>query len=169
MAKTTKKGRPSTKSRVSPDEVILHVPKDPAMRTATLAEFSKRLQAAMLEKGWSQSDLARNAALHMWDKSFGRDSVSRYKLGKHAPTPLHLMALAKALGKKPEDLLPGYTPDMAIPPQYDFAKDARPFSMEAREEGDVWLRINTNVPMETAMKILQLISEAKPKEAGDAP
>jgi transcriptional regulator with XRE-family HTH domain len=79
-------------------------------------ELSRRLQAALDAKGWNQSDLAREAAKHTRDKQFHRGNVSVYVNGTSMPRREHLMAMAKALGKTPEDLLPPYlTQDDAAP------------------------------------------------------
>lgn len=68
-------------------------------------EFGKRLQRAMMDKGFSQSELARVASLQL-GKHFGRDSVSQYIRGETLPNPERLAALARALGVSDEDLLP---------------------------------------------------------------
>lgn len=79
----------------------------PANATSSMArmEFGRRLQRAMMNKGYSQSELARYAETHL-GKHFGRDSVSQYIRGETLPNPQRLAALAKALGVDPEELLP---------------------------------------------------------------
>src|ERR1043165_6798156 len=56
----------------------------------TKQEFAKRVYNLMLNKGWHQSELARQAGLT-------RDSISTYINGKVFPTPSKLGKLAKAL------------------------------------------------------------------------
>jgi hypothetical protein len=54
---------------------------DHAPREAVRREFARRLQKAIVEKGWNQSEMARQSALHMPDKTFGRDLISGYLRG----------------------------------------------------------------------------------------
>jgi transcriptional regulator with XRE-family HTH domain len=68
----------------------------------TRQEFGKRLYDLILEKGWTQSELARRAGVL-------RDSISSYVNGKILPEPLNLKKLADALDVSSEDLLPNYT------------------------------------------------------------
>lgn len=116
---------------------------------AALAEFGNKLQKLMMEKGWSQSDLARAAAKFMPDKKFNRDNVSQYVRGLSFPYPMRLNALAKALGVNPEELRPASLPS---------ANDrAPPLDIRAIGDGNVWLRINQAMPMKLAMKIVALL------------
>lgn len=72
---------------------------------ALKAEFGRRLQHALTEKGWNQSDLAREATKHMPGKqTFGRDNISNYVRGKQVPGPVRLKAICAALGMKQEDI-----------------------------------------------------------------
>ena len=121
-------------------------------RDAIKREIAKRLQAAILEKGWNQSELARQAALHMPDNAFGRDNVSAYVRGLSIPGPLHLEAMAKALGVKPSDIVPS----KAMP-----SVDNDNPTMDVRDagEGHAWLRINKSVPWPVAVKIMDLMSK----------
>lgn len=116
--------------------------------------FSRKLQAAMVARGWNQSDLARQAAIHMPDKKFGRDNVSKYLKGTTTPLPLHLNALSKALGMSPEDLLPDRGRILAID-----MEDNPSLAMRAAGEGTVFLRINQTVPTPTALKIVELLGK----------
>lgn len=123
----------------------------------TRAEFARRLQAALDEKGWNQSDLARHANNHLpapergkkRGKAMGRDSVSHYVRGKMLPLPSYLNAMAKALGKRPEDLMPPKRGGSA----------GLPFEMRGEPDGRVSLRVNRTVTSETAMKIMTLLLE----------
>jgi transcriptional regulator with XRE-family HTH domain len=104
----------------------------------------------MVEKGWNQSELARRAEMQCNGKRLGRDNVSVYIRGKVLPGPLHLSALAKALGLKPADLLPTRgTPE---------AGESSP-SMDVRDMGDgrAWLRINQAIDWDVALKILEML------------
>lgn len=113
------------------------------------AEFAKRLYHRMVQRGWNQSDLARQAALHTPDKKFGRDNVSNYIRGKSFPRGDHLRALCLALNVSPEELVPPRTTPSA--------GDATP-PLDARDMGDgtVFIRLNKRLPWEKALKILNI-------------
>lgn len=123
-----------------------------APRDAVKKEFAKRLQQAMTEKGWTQSELARQAALHTPDQKFNRDNVSLYVRGVSLPGPVFLNALSKALGRKPQDLLPSASVpsvDTRIPP------------MEVKDVGDgqAWVRVNQALPWAKAVQIMQIVND----------
>jgi len=61
--------------------------------------FARRVYKMMLDKGLTQSELARKAGLE-------RNRISSYVRGVALPTGLSLTKLAHALGVKPTDLLP---------------------------------------------------------------
>jgi transcriptional regulator with XRE-family HTH domain len=48
-------------------------------------EFARRLASARKRKGWNQSELARQAALHVKDGKFGRALVSGYERTRSRP------------------------------------------------------------------------------------
>jgi transcriptional regulator with XRE-family HTH domain len=115
-------------------------------------DFQRRLLQARLEKGWNQSQLARQASLHL-GRNFGRDNVSKYEMGITTPTPLMLNALAKALGIPPEDLTVSgrlLSAEMEHEPK---------ISMRTTQGGRAWIRINQEVPLATALAILDLLKE----------
>lgn len=122
------------------------------------AEFARRLQAAMIEKGWNQSELARRASalLPKPEKGqkrgadIGRDSVSHYMRGKMLPLPLYLEAISKALGVSPADLMPARTPTAA---------PTGPFEMKGLPDGRVYLRVSRTVRQEAAMKIMAILAD----------
>lgn len=121
------------------------------------AEFGRRLQAAMIEKGWNQSELARRANDYIphpakgqkRGKQIGRDSISHYMRGKMMPLPAYLEVLAKALDKKPDELLP------SVP----MALSSSPFEMKGMPDGRVYLRISRTIRQEAAMKIMVILAE----------
>lgn len=123
------------------------------------AEFAKRLQHFMGEKGWNQSETARRAAEHMpGKKSFGRDNISCYVRGVSIPRSEHLHALAKALGVKPADLVPA-------PMTKSVESKAPALDLRDVGAGKVWLRVNTEVPWETAVEVMKLVKGATDGEA----
>jgi transcriptional regulator with XRE-family HTH domain len=114
-------------------------------------DFAKRIQRAMIDKGWNQSELARRASAYLPKNTpLGRDNVSHYVRGISLPRSAQLAALAKALGLKPADLLP------TVP---SAAQKAPPFDMRQLEDGNVWLRVNQAVSFDQALKIMRLLQE----------
>lgn len=115
--------------------------------------FGTNLQKRMIEKGWNQSELARQATLHSKAKrGVGRDVVSNYVRGRNLPSPHHLRALADALGCATTDLLPSG----AVP---SIDREHAPWRIEPTENGRVSLHVNVVVEFATAQKILALLRE----------
>lgn len=120
-------------------------PLPPDMSAETARDlFAQSLQRAMNEKRWIAAELSRRSGI-------GRDNISKYLRGKILPKDLHLNALAKALGKKPEDLLPARP---AIPGQ----REHPPLDIRDIGDGNCWVRVNQAVPAKLAYKILGLLS-----------
>ena len=116
---------------------------------AVRAEFARRLQRLIVDKGWSQVELANRASLHLpKDKVIGRDSISQYINALSFPTPIRLKAIAKALGVEAEYLRP-----------VRGVKQAGAPTLEVREteDGGVWLRVNQHVDWPTAAKVIELL------------
>lgn len=117
------------------------------------AEFGRRLQHFLTEKGWSQSDLARAATKHMpAKKPFRRDNVSNYIRGLQVPTPVRMNAMCMALGVSQFDLVP----TGAV---RSVDSNAPPLEMRPVDGGNVFLRINQIMSQDMALKILALISK----------
>jgi len=129
-------------------------PYSDAPRDALKVEFARRLQAKLIEKGIKQSELVRLANVHL-DKGsqIGRDSVSKYILGMNLPNPIYLTAIAKALGCKPEDLMP----TAGLPS----TGESLAFDMRQTNDGNVWLRVNQSVPRDDALKIAAILKGSK--------
>lgn len=121
-----------------------------APRSAVKVEFARRLQKKMLEKGWNQSELSRRAAAYAPDSRLGRYSVSCYIGGKSLPRPDHLNALAKALGVKPEDLLP----TRGVPTAETHNP---PLDVKDIGEGKAWLRVSQEVDWGVALDVMKLL------------
>lgn len=111
-------------------------------------EFGRRLQAELIKHGWNQSELSRRAGVHMPNKYFGRDLVSSYIRGKILPGPIHMNALCKALGKKPEDLLPAGATT---------TPEAAPIRTQSVDENRVLLQVHQVVDWPVALKILAIL------------
>ncbi len=121
----------------------------------TKQEFGRRLYALMTRKGWKQADLARRAGIP-------RDAVSKYINGKIFPTRLSLEAVAKALGMTAEELLPN-TAENSI------EADVPDIEMKISSTTPkvAWLRVNRLVTTTTALKIMELLNDDKPLDAGE--
>lgn len=124
------------------------------------AAFAKRLSEAIADRGWSQSVLAREASaflpkLKKGRQAIGRDLISNYCTGYTLPRPDKLVAIAKALGCKPVDLLaPNSVPSAARRaslPKFSVSQGATPKTMN--------LQINMEVPAELAMKIVNMLQK----------
>lgn len=128
-----------------------------ARRHLTRKEFGKRLYTLMLEKGWTQSELARQADVL-------RDSVSNYVRGLDLPGPQNLKKLAKALGTTSEDLLPN-----TIEATIDMETDP-PFEVKASKDDPTrsWVRLNREVSTSTVLKIMQALEEDAPAASAKA-
>jgi transcriptional regulator with XRE-family HTH domain len=132
-----------------------------APKDAVKVEFARRLQAAMVAKGWRQSDLARRAEKYLpANKKFGRDSISLYIRGKTLPGPVFLEALCKALEKEPDDLLPTRGMPAA-------GENNPPLDVKDAGDGNAWLRVNQAVPWNTAVAILRLLRGDGPRGEND--
>ena len=116
-------------------------------REVVKSEFAKRLYSAIMAKGWTQSEFARNCDL-------ARDAISTYVRGRSVPSPQSLEKMAKVLGMRPEDLMPNY---------YEAAHNRQDPTFELRavpnEEGYMWLRLNMRLPKEVALKIFLMAQE----------
>lgn len=120
----------------------------------TKQDFGKRLYALMLSKGWTQSELARQADLP-------RDSVSTYVRGKSLPTPVSLEKLASALGVEPAELMPNHV-ESAI----DNDMPALEMKVSPNQPGVAWLRVNRLVTTQTALKIMTLLEDDNAIDVG---
>lgn len=122
-------------------------------------EFARRLQSAMIRKGWNQSELSRRASAFLpkptpgqkrGHSGIGRDLISHYIRGLMLPGPANLNALAQALGVEPADLMP----TVGQPQIGDV-----PLEVKAMDGDRMYLRIARSVSTDTAMKIMQLLRE----------
>jgi transcriptional regulator with XRE-family HTH domain len=129
------------------------MPVSPEMTLEAAREvFASRLQHTMLKKGWTQSDLSREASKHMPNKKFGRDLISNYIRARMLPDARHAQALSKALGTSVEDLIPARGPRDSVAPR-----------MSTRDAGDgnAWLQINQAVPWAVALKVMQILQQGE--------
>lgn len=128
------------------------------METERKREFGRRVQALLVEAGWNQSDLAREATKHLPKtkrrKEFPRDLVNRYARGATIPRPESLRLLCKALstavGREvaEKDLMPPEAWAPRVSPQV---------TMRHVGDGRVALQFSRVVSMKTATKITELL------------
>ena len=122
---------------------------------AVRLDFARRLQQAMARKGWTQSELAREASKFVASgRSIGRDSVSLYLNSRYLPSRERLEALARALGVDKTDLLPAKA--------YHAPKDP-PLDVKDLSDGRVWLRVNQAVEWPKALRILEILRSEEAK------
>lgn len=125
-----------------------------------LTAFAQRLNRYMLAKGWSGAELAREASKFApKGVDIGRHLISAYSRGANEPTPTNLEYIAKALGVKPEDLLPPL-PGEGESPQYATATSTL--------DGKTRLVVDAEVDSETALKILQMVRGGVAKQRSAA-
>lgn len=116
-----------------------------APKHLTKQDFGRRLYKLMIAKGWTQSELSRQAGI-------ARDSVSTYVRGVSLPEPLNLERLAKALGVTAVELLPNHV-EAAIEEDHPSLE----LKVSTANSAVSWLRVNRLVTTATAMKVLDLL------------
>lgn len=143
MPKYATQPKPATNKSQEPDAL--------SNRHLVKAEFAKRLYAKIADKGWTQSEFARNCDL-------ARDAISTYVRGRSIPSPQALEKMASVLNVRPEELLPNY---------YEQAQNKVEPTFELRdvpnEEGYMWIRLNMRLPKKLAMQIFMLAQEHEGK------
>lgn len=128
---------------------------DGTARHLTRQEFARRLSSVIMERGWSQSDLARAAGL-------GRDAISTYVRGRSLPGPLNLRKLADALGMSPHQLLPNAAENAVD-------NDVPAFEMRAAvgHPDQVWVRLNRQLTLRQALAIARVL-DAESADEGES-
>lgn len=149
-----------------PRYTLLAAPaENPTDVEALKREFSRRLQKAMVAKGWNQSQVAREASRHLPKsanrKDIGRDLVSNYLHARSLPRAEALTAMARAFGVKESDLMP----DAAIPatshlPSYVQDTPGR-FSFRQLDDGRMRLTIDDAFPEDVAWQIIDILRGAQ--------
>jgi transcriptional regulator with XRE-family HTH domain len=133
-----------------------------------LDQFASRLQHFRTEKGWSQSDLAREVWGEIETKAGrkvakNRDRISTYEMGKSWPDPHNLMKIAEKLGVSPEELAPDITAATVDRQNPEIALVA-----VAGHHDKVHLKVNKLVSMNIATMIMQLLDYANLVNHGQA-
>lgn len=131
------------------------------VETFELEQFSRRLFQLMTDRGWSQSDLAREVWGERTNEKTGykeavnRDRISSYIRGRSYPDPKNLGKLAEALGVPPDELAPDVAAATVDRENPEFQMTA-----VAGHADKVLLKVNKLVPMPLAAKIAVLIADA---------
>jgi len=123
-------------------------------------DFAKRLQDALNDRGWNQSELARRMAPLLKESRIGRDNISKYVRGKVLPLPAALEAMAKVLGVESKDLLPTRVTQGA-------ADELSPLDVRDIGAGRVWLQVNQAVDWDVALDVMKRLREGS-KGGGNA-
>lgn len=126
-----------------------------------LEQFARRLHSIMLDKGLSQSELARkiwgSTTDHRgYEVAKNRDRISVYLAGRTIPDPKNLKLLADALDVEIKELAPELVASAVERDHPEIAVAA----VAGHPESAV-LRINTIVPMDVAVRVMALLSDAK--------
>lgn len=117
-------------------------------RHLTREQFGERLFNLMVNKGWSQAELARQADLQ-------RDAISKYIRGVSLPEPHNLKKLADALDVKVEDLQPNVQETqikLHAAPSLDIRTGADPTTS--------WVKINRLIRNEDLPELLAVLNKA---------
>lgn len=126
-----------------------------------MQHFARKLHDLMVQKGFSQSDLAKQIWGTTEDSrgykvAKGRDRISQYVRGEAIPEPRNLQSIAKVLNVEVSEL----APDLVAA---TLDREAPELAMTAvsGHENKVHLQINTLIPFEIAAQIVGLINKAK--------
>lgn len=122
--------------------------------TAIRMDFAKRLQDALSDRGWTQSELARRMAPLLRESRIGRDNISKYVRGKVLPLPPALEAMAKVLDMDSKDLLPSRATQ-------GVSDELSPLNVRDVGGGRYWVQINQALDAEVALQIMQLLRKGR--------
>lgn len=131
----------------------------PATAELRNQEFARTLYKLLIEKGWSQSDLARRVFGATKDSrgynvAKGRDRISVYLRGQAYPEPKTLNKIAKVLRVSVEDLAPDiHTATI------DREKPEVMIHQASGHPDKVHLVVNKVVPASVAAKVMALVNE----------
>ena len=122
------------------------------------AAFARKLHLLMLQRGLSQSDLARSVWGTTTDKAGrnvakNRDRISEYVRAQSLPDPHNLKKLADALGISPDQLAADH-----VAAAIDSRDTEIAMTSEPGNGGFVRLRLNKRLPAGLAAQVFALIS-----------
>lgn len=133
----------------------------PGASSVTMPSFAKTLRDARMDRGLSQSDLARMIWGDTEDSrgykvARNRDRISYYEAGKAEPEPQTLKALADALKMKVEDLAP-----QMVANEMSSQEPEMQMTMVPDRSDMVHLKVNTLCTLSLAAKIIAQLSAAR--------
>lgn len=117
-------------------------------------EFGRRLHDLILQRGWNQSEFAREVERITGEK-IGRDSVSTYVNGRTYPTPKMLKMICDTLGVTREELLPN-----SVISAMEAETPSMQLTQVSGHPDKVMLRINRLVPIEIGAEVIRMIAKA---------
>ena len=120
---------------------------------AARQEFARRLQKAMINKGMNQTQLAKALQLRVPEERVERDTISRYIRALSFPSAAKQLALAQVLGTTVYDLVPSAARKVAVEEPRDLPR----INLKDVGDGNVWINVSQAVPMEKALKILEIL------------
>jgi transcriptional regulator with XRE-family HTH domain len=149
---------------------------DAASKNASEARrkaFAKNVKSAIPHAGITQSELAARASHYLpEDKVISKQTISHYVNGLVIASPRNLLAVAKVLGVKPNELDPApevnwlsleandifkKLPDTRLPgPTKAGVEGKQKVSLDV-VDGMASIRIEAMVPLDTALKIIALV------------
>lgn len=133
----------------------------PHAKQVGLDQFARRLHAAMSEKGFNNSELARRVWGETKDaKGYNvaknRDRIGVYLKGKGFPEPDTLAKLAECLDTTPDKLAPEMTVAAVDGERPEFA-----MTMVGEQ---MHVQINAVLPLSVANEIAELVIKAKKRD-----
>ncbi len=138
----------------------------PANEIVRSETFARNLHQAMLDRGMSQSDLARA----LWGETTtpegrtvakSRERISVYLRGRTIPTTQTLRSIAEVLGMTPEELAPN-----VIGAAVDRDNPEFSMSMVAGHSDKVFVRVSKLLPLHYAVEIANIIDRAEKHSKG---
>lgn len=133
----------------SPGDVPAGAPGD-----AVAVDFAQKLQARMAARGWNQKDLAERATTQLPEGApvVSPSNISKYVNAREMPTPVKMLAIATALGVKPEDLVNTDAVNAV-------GRSAAKVSITDIGDGRVWVKLNQSFSMANALKIMAVLED----------
>lgn len=125
-----------------------------------LPVVAKNIRSLLAKTALSQADVSRKTGIP-------RDAFGRYLHGVNRPPAKKVAMIAAAFGCKPHDI----DPDL---PEGDIATELGPLELKSYtagpplcgDPGKMRIEISADLPTETVLEVLRILSAGKPKENG---
>jgi transcriptional regulator with XRE-family HTH domain len=124
------------------------------------ADFAARLRAAIARKGWTATVVVHHVSRSLGNgNKFGRSHLCHYMHGRALPRPRYLMALSRALGVEPRELLPD-RPDLT---DTSTSRSACVDMVQVRDDsqGTALLEMSHRMPWQTAVKVMRILKSGE--------